>query len=338
MRKKIFLAFIISIVAIFFAVAVGSVFISPIQTLFVVLNKLFTVKLPQDISTVAAPIIWELRLPRVLLAFLVGAALAVSGTVTQSVLKNPLASPFTLGVSSGASLGAAIIMISGFTLPLIAGFTLPFVGLVFGLATVFASVMLASRMDKNMESNTIILAGMVFSLFVNAILTLLSGLSKDNMTRITQWTMGSFAMKGWPYVEMMFPIFILGFLGVMFFARELDILTFGEEQAKALGVDTKRVKWLLLGLTAALTGAAVAFSGVIGFIDLIAPHVVRRFFGSQHRYVLPMSALFGGVFMVIADLVARTIISPSELPIGAVTAIIGAPFFAYVYFKREKKV
>jgi iron complex transport system permease protein len=338
MRKKITVAVIVSVVAIFLGVGVGSVFVSPYQTIFVVLNKLFAVKLPQDVSAVAVPIIWELRLPRVLLAFLVGAALAVSGSVTQSVLKNPLASPFTLGVSSGASLGAAVVMVTGFTLPLISGFTMPLVGLIFGLATVFASVMLASRVDKNMESNTIILAGMVFSLFVNAILTLISGLSRDNMTRITQWMMGSFSMKGWPYVEMMFPILILCFLGVMFFSRELDILTFGEEQAKSLGVDTKRVKWLLLGFTAALTGAAVAFSGVIGFIDLIAPHVVRRFFGSQHRYVLPMSALFGGVFMVVADLVARTVISPSELPIGAVTAIIGAPFFAYVYFKREKKV
>jgi iron complex transport system permease protein len=338
MRKKIIIAFIITVAVIFLGVAVGSVFITPFQTFFVVLNKIFSVKLPQDVSAVAVPIIWELRLPRVLLAFLVGAALAVSGSVTQSVLKNPLASPFTLGVSSGASLGAVIVMITGFTIPLISGFTLPFVGLIFGLATVIASVMLASRVDKNMESHTIILAGMVFSLFINALLTLISGLSRDNLTRITQWMMGSFSMKGWPYVGMMFPILIFGFIGVMFFSRELDILTFGEEQAKALGVETKRVKWLLLGFTAALTGAAVAFAGVIGFIDLIAPHVVRRFFGSQHRYVLPMSALFGGVFMVIADLVARTVISPSELPIGAVTAIIGAPFFTYVYFKREKKV
>jgi iron complex transport system permease protein len=337
MKKKVVFALILGICAIFAGVSIGSVPIGPLIVLKVILNKVFSIKLNGAVSPTFVSIIWYLRLPRVLLAFFVGAALAVSGSVVQSVLKNPLASPFTLGVSAGASLGAGLVIVTGFTLPLIAGFTLPLVSVALGLGTVFFAVSFASRFDKNMGSNTIILAGMVFSLFVNAILTLISALSHDDLARITLWQMGSFSLKGWPYVTMMFPILVVGLIAVFFFSRELDILTFGDEQAQSIGVETGRVKWLLLGITAALTGTAVAFAGVIGFIDLVAPHIVRKFFGSQHRYVLPMSAIFGGIFMVVADIISRTIVSPSELPIGAVTAIIGAPFFAYVYFKRERK-
>jgi len=326
----------LGVLSIIAGITAGSVFISPKVIVEIILGKIFPINF-RNVPDAYASIIWYLRLPRALLAFLVGAALAVSGSVVQSVLKNPLASPFTLGVSSGASLGAGIVIVTGFTLPLVGAFTLPLVGFTMGLLTVILAVSLASRLDKSMESNTIILAGMVFSLFINAILTLISGISHDQLSRIALWQMGSFSLKGWPYVDMMLPILAAGLFIICWFSHELDLLTFGDEQAQAIGVETKKVKWLLLGVTAALTGSAVAFSGVIGFIDLVAPHIVRKFFGSQHRYVLPMSAVFGGIFMVIADIISRTVVSPSELPIGAVTALMGAPFFAYVYFKRERK-
>jgi iron complex transport system permease protein len=128
-----------------------------------------------------------------------------------------------------------------------------------------------------------------------------------------------------------------GILFILHYHRELDMMTFGEEQAKTMGVDLKRVKWILLVTAAALTGSAIAFVGVIGFVDLVAPHVVRRLFGASHRYVIPLSAVFGGAFMVLCDLVARTVVSPSELPVGAVSALVGAPFFAYIYFGRRSK-
>jgi iron complex transport system permease protein len=336
MKKKIALFLMLGVLSIIAGITAGSVFISPKVIVEIILGKIFPINF-RNVPDAYASIIWYLRLPRALLAFLVGAALAVSGSVVQSVLKNPLASPFTLGVSSGASLGAGIVIVTGFTLPLVGAFTLPLVGFTMGLLTVILAVSLASRLDKSMESNTIILAGMVFSLFINAILTLISGISHDQLSRIALWQMGSFSLKGWPYVDMMLPILAAGLFIICWFSHELDLLTFGDEQAQAIGVETKKVKWLLLGVTAALTGSAVAFSGVIGFIDLVAPHIVRKFFGSQHRYVLPMSAVFGGIFMVIADIISRTVVSPSELPIGAVTALMGAPFFAYVYFKRERK-
>ncbi len=143
-------------------------------------------------------------------------------------------------------------------------------------------------------------------------------------------------MKGWSYVKAGIQFFIIGILGVSFYFKEMDVLTFGEDQAKTIGVDTNKVKRRLFLYVAILTGSAIALSGTIGFVDLIAPHVVRKIFGSKHSYVVPMSAVFGGCMMILTDLVARTIVAPSELPVGAITALIGAPFFAYIYFKKSK--
>lgn len=334
-RAKIIISICMCIIVLLFGIGIGSIYVPPLDILNIILNKLFNTTLSNNISNTSISILWNLRLPRALLAFIVGGALAVSGTVMQSVLKNPLASSYTLGVSSGASVGAGLVIITGFTIPFLGMFTLPLVGLACGLLTVFLAVSFASRMDKNMENNTIILVGMVFSLFINAVLTLMTAMSKEHLEQITFWQMGSFSLKEWSNVFVLLPIVILGVLLLIRYSRELDIMTFGEEQARSIGVDIQKIKWLLLGISAALTGSAISFVGVIGFIDLIAPHVVRKIFGSSHKIVIPMSMLFGGAFMVLADLVARTIISPSELPVGSITALIGAPFFAYVYFKKK---
>jgi len=334
-RAKIIISICMCIIVLLFGIGIGSIYVPPLDILNIIMNKLFNTALSDNISNTFISILWNLRLPRALLAFIVGGALAVSGTVMQSVLKNPLASSYTLGVSSGASVGAGLVIITGFTIPLLGMFTLPLVGLSCGLLTVFLAISFASRMDKNMENNTIILVGMVFSLFINAVLTLMTAMSKEHLEQITFWQMGSFSLKEWSNVFVLLPIVIIGVLILIRYSKELDIMTFGEEQARAIGVDIQKVKWLLLGISAALTGSAISFVGVIGFIDLIAPHVVRKIFGSSHKIVIPMSMLFGGAFMVLADLVARTIISPSELPVGSITALIGAPFFAYVYFKKK---
>lgn len=273
-------------------------------------------------------------MPRVLLAFLVGGCLATSGAVVQSILKNQLASPYTLGVSSGASLGAGLVIITGITIPVIGSFTLPFVGFIFGLFTVYLVILFSSKIDKTMSNNTIILAGMVFSLFVNALLTTLTAMFSEDLKRIALWQMGSFAMKGWTYVGLIIPFCLVGMIGTLMYTKEMDILTFGEEQAQSVGVDTSKVKTKLFIFSAVLTGGAVSLSGTIGFVDLIAPHVVRKIFGSNHKYVIPMSFVFGGCLMVVTDLIARSVFAPTELPVGAVTALIGAPFFAYVYFKK----
>ncbi len=317
-------------------ISIGSSNINILDTINILLNKMLNIPLRESINPKDISIIWSIRLPRVLLAFMVGGCLAVSGAVVQSILKNELASPYTLGVSSGASLGAGLVIVAGISIPFLGGLTLPIVGFLFGLLTVYSVITFSAKIDKTMSNNTIILAGMVFSLFVNAILTTITALFSEDIQSITMWQMGSFSMKGWSYVKALVPFLIIGIIGVLKYSKEMDILTFGEEQAKAVGVDTTKVKKRLFIFSTTLTGSAVALSGTIGFVDLIAPHIVRKIFGSKHSYVIPMSFLFGGSLMVITDLISRTIISPSELPVGAITALIGAPFFAYVYFKSKK--
>ncbi|MCL1958553.1 MAG: iron ABC transporter permease [Spirochaetes bacterium] len=334
--KKITAGAVISLFIIAAAASLGSSGISPADTILIILHKLFRLPLAPSIDPKNVSIVWLLRLPRVLLAFFAGGCLAVSGAVCQSILRNPLASPYILGVSSGASLGAGIIIISGITLSILGGFTLPLTGFVFGLATVFLVTAFSSRIDRTMSNNTIILCGMVLSLFLSAILTTISAVFSDDLRRIALWQMGSFAMRGWTYVYLLLPFFAAGCAGVFLYTKEMDILSFGDDHAKSAGVETGTLRIKLLTLCAILTGAAVALCGVIGFVDLIAPHAARRISGSQHRYLIPMSFILGGSLMALTDLIARTVISPSELPVGAITALIGAPFFAWVYFKRRR--
>lgn len=334
-KKKVLLSIAIVFIIISIGTSIGSSNINILDTISVVGNKLFNIPLREGIDPKNISIVWKLRLPRVLLAFIVGGCLASSGAVVQSILKNQLASPYTLGVSSGASLGAGLIIVSGISIPLLGAYTLPIIGFLFGLGTVYSVIKFSSKIDKTMSNNTIILCGMVLSLFVNALLTTLTALFSNDLKSISLWQMGSFAMKGWSYVGLIIPFFMLGMFGILKYTREMDILTFGEEQAKSVGVDTEKVKKKLFIYSTILTGGAVSLSGTIGFVDLIAPHVVRKIFGSNHKYVVPMSFVFGGCLMVITDLIARTIVSPSELPVGAITAIFGAPFFAWVYFKKS---
>jgi iron complex transport system permease protein len=301
----------------------------------ILLHKIFFLPLSKDIDPKTVVIIWTLRLPRSLLAFLTGGCISISGAVVQSILKNQLASPYILGISAGSSLGAGLVMLSGFAIPFIAGFTLPLAGFVFGLLTVYIVIAFSAKLDKSFSNNTVILFGMVIALFVNAILTTLLALYRDELRNLIIWQMGSFALRGWSYVKLLFPFFVIGTLGIMCRTKEMDILTFGDEHAMSVGVEVKSIKHCLFFFSTILTGSAVALSGTIGFVDLIAPHISRRIVGSKHSSVIPMSFLTGGAICIVSDLIARTIVSPSELPVGAVTALIGAPFFIWVYFKKK---
>ena len=333
---KILLSIIVSIIVLILSIGLGSVNIPASDIISVILNKLFNVSLPQSIEPSMVSILWEIRIPRAFTAFFVGAALSVSGAVIQSVLQNPLASSYTLGVSSGASLGAAIVIVSGITSSVFGFFLLPVAGFTTGLLTVFLVIAISGRLDHNMANHTIILFGMVFSLFVNAILTLISVLSSEHMQRLILWQMGSFSGRRWIHVSILSLCAVLGTLVIVFFVRELDIMTFGDEGAMSIGVETKKTKIVLLIIATFLTGAAVCFSGIIGFVDLTIPHITRRIFGSRHKYVIPMSFVLGGAFMSFADMLSRTLLSPREIPVGAITALVGAPFFAYVYFRGKR--
>ena len=333
---KILLLLIAAGTSILLGIGVGSVFIPPADILAILGNCFLGTGNTEAVNPIYATLIMDMRLPRVLLAFLVGAALSASGTVMQSVLKNPLASPFGMGISAGAGLGAAVVIVNGAAAGMLGVFLLPTVSFVSGLLTVILVMGVAARIDRGLSNTTIVLIGMVISLFFSAIMNFLATLSPAYAQRINLWQLGSFSMKEWSSIWVLLPVTILCLLYFQCAARELDIMTFGEEQAQSMGVNLKQSKWLLMLCVAVLTGTAVAFAGIIGFVDLIAPHVVRRFFGSSHRRVIPASALFGGTFMVLCDLAARTVASPREIPIGSVTALIGVPFFIYIYFGKRK--
>lgn len=321
-----------AIAVIIVGVCAGSVFVPPSDVLKIFGNALFGMGL-EGVPDSSVSIIMTIRFPRVLLGFLTGAALSICGTAVQSVLRNPLASPFTLGVSGGASLGAGIVIACELTF--LGRFTLPAAGLVFGVASMFLMVAFASKIDRTLQGSTIVLTGMVLSLFVNGIVSVMANAKDEKYKQIMKWQTGSFSGRKWEYVIILAAVLAVCLAYFLIKSRELDLLTFGDEQAQSAGVSTRREKALILLVTAVLSGTAVAFAGVIGFIDLISPHVARRFFGAEHKLLIPMSALIGGTFMVLCDLAARTVIPPNELPVGVVTSLIGAPFFAWVFFKRR---
>lgn len=317
----------LSLLAMFLSLRIGSAPISVVDLVNIMMGR------GDRTASLLQSILLEVRMPRILLSFLVGLALGASGTVMQSLLQNPLASSYTLGVSSGASLGASAVMLLGINfmstsvMMSIGGFSL-------GLLTVFVVLLFAQQFSQALDNQTIILVGMVLSLFINSFLTLLMTFSPDYMQRIIFWQLGSFSGASWENVKLLSLTFIFSFLCLIYFHREMDILSFGDVFALSQGVEVKRTKIILIGLSTLLTGASVALTGVIGFVDLVAPHVARRMFGATHRWVLPSSALVGGLLCVLADTVARSILQSRELPIGAVTALIGAPFFCYIFFRK----
>lgn len=317
----------LSLLAMFLSLRIGSAPISVGDLVNIMMGR------GDRTASLLQSILLEVRMPRIFLSFLVGLALGASGTVMQSLLQNPLASSYTLGVSSGASLGASAVMLLGINfmstsvMMSIGGFSL-------GLLTVFVVLLFAQQFSQALDNQTIILVGMVLSLFINSFLTLLMTFSPDYMQRIIFWQLGSFSGASWENVKLLSLTFIFSFLCLIYFHREMDILSFGDVFALSQGVEVKRTKIILIGLSTLLTGASVALTGVIGFVDLVAPHVARRMFGATHRWVLPSSALVGGLLCVLADTVARSILQSRELPTGAVTALIGAPFFCYIFFRK----
>jgi iron complex transport system permease protein len=281
-------------------------------------------------------IIWEIRFPRVLLGLCVGAALSIAGAAFQGLLRNPLADPFTIGVSSGAALGAVSVLFFKFTIIGLGDYTLPVISILCGLATLLLVFGVTRLSSRHLSIETIILAGIIVSSFISAVISLIISLSgREGAGQILYWLMGSLGMRGWSHVTLFFPFLVIGALILLFFHRELNALALGESSAQYIGVNVNKSKiWILIGASL-LTGAAVAVSGSVGFVGLVIPHLVRLVVGPNHRHVLPLSILAGGGYLVIADLLARTLIAPSELPIGVITALIGTPIFAVLLVRKK---
>lgn len=290
----------------------------------------------QAADETAANILWKIRMPRVLLAGLVGASLAIAGAAFQGLLKNPLADPYTLGVSSGASVGAVMTLFFGLTIPVVGAYALPIFSMIGAICTMVAVMSFARLVDRSLKMETLILTGVIFSSFLGSLISLMVALTGEELRQIIGWLLGSVSMRGWPYVQMIAPFVVIGSVILWTQRRELNALLYGEERAQHLGVNVKRSKYLILAGGSMLTGAAVAVSGTIGFVGLVVPHMTRMIWGSDHRHLLPLSFLNGASLLIICDLVARTIIVPRELPIGVITALIGAPVFSYIFYKQRR--
>ena len=278
-------------------------------------------------------VFWNLRLPRIILCVLIGSVLSVSGATYQSVFRNPLTDPYVLGISSGASLGAAVAILLGLESSFFG------VGLL-ALATALLTVLLIYKIasiGNRMHTATLLLTGVCFTFLATAIVSFLMVINQDKMDRIIFWTMGSFASVSWTDVLIMLPVAVAGTAVVLYHAKDLNLLLVGSETAKSLGVEVERVKKILLLATTLMVAFAVSACGVIGFVGLVVPHCIRLVAGSDNRRIIPYSIVVGGIFLLLCDTLSRTVLMPSEIPVGSVTALIGAPMFIYLLYKSKKR-
>lgn len=282
-----------------------------------------------------ATIIWDLRLPRVLLACLVGAGLGMAGAGYQGLFRNPLADPFVIGASSGAALGATIVIVLELETGVLGLAAVPVAALAGSLLAVSAVYVIGS-VGRQVSMVSLLLAGVATSSFIGAVVSLLMFLHDEKLVTIFGWLMGSLSGRGWPALRAAAPLIVLGSGAMWLLARPLDALTFGEETAASLGVHLGRQRTMIIVAASLATAACVAAGGIIGFVGLIAPHLARMLVGARHALVFPASGLVGGILLVIADDLARTVASPSELPVGVVTALLGSPFFLSLLKSRQR--
>jgi iron complex transport system permease protein len=322
------LTFFFLLIAILLSVAIGSVFIPPAD-----LWRVLTGQPPQTV-TQAAVIILTLRLPRTALVLLTGAALGGSGAAYQGLFRNPLADPYLIGVASGAGLGAVLAMSIKWPYSFWGLLAVPAAAFAGALGTVFLVYLLA-RLGKTVPTTSLILAGVAFSSFATALTSFLMLRSTGELRRAIAWLLGGASQAGWEPVLAILPFLLSGLGGLLLAGHALNLLQFGDDQAQQMGLSVTRARTLILLAASLATAAAVAFSGIIGFIGLIVPHVMRLWFGADYRRLLPLSLIGGAAALLLADMLARAVMAPQELPVGIVTALVGAPFFLWV-LRRAK--
>jgi iron complex transport system permease protein len=282
-------------------------------------------------------ILFQVRLPRVLLGFLVGACLASVGVVLQALLRNPLADPYVLGVSSGAALGVALAILLGVGTTMVTFSVLPLCGFAGGLLSLVVVYRMAVSYGR-LPIHALLLGGVILNAIFSAMIMFVTSIMEPNRSVGTMtWLMGTLTAPSYPALAILACYLMGGLFLLLKQARRLNILTLGEESARSLGVETEHVKRLVYLLSALITGAVVSVSGMIGFIGMVIPHAVRLMLGADHRLLLPASALVGGMYLMIADTVARTLLTPAEIPVGIVTAIAGGPFFIYLLVWRKDR-
>ena len=330
MIKKIIAIIILVFISIIFSICIGNVFISPKEIITIFVYKIFSPNL--IVSKINADIIFNIRLPRSILAFFVGASLSLTGVVMQSILRNPLASVYNLGISSVAGLGASLLIITGIN------FNQYFylaISTLFAFITIIFILFIAGRIDKYMNNNSIILAGIVISLFLYSLMSFFIYIFPKYSNRIILWQLGNLYLKNLIDIFIIILITIIFLLVLIRYSTVLDIMTFGDETSLSLGVNAKKMRIFFIIVSSFITAVLVSFVGIIGFVDLVSPHIVRKIFGAKHIIVVPMSALFGGILLNVADIFSRIIVQGANIPIGIVTALIGAPFFLYIFINNK---
>jgi len=333
-RKVVITSFLLGlllITVILLSTMLGSAKIDPLHSMRILFLSVIGSRRVE--SETERTIILSIRFPRTLLAGLVGAGLSVSGAVFQALLRNPLADPYILGVSSGAAVGAILAMMTG-----LGAFSLgiPLASSLGALLTIL-TVFYFGKQEGKIHPNTLLLAGVIISSFLSALIMFFISISqREELRTIIFWLMGDFSGSNYQTLWITFPYLFVGFFLLYLRSRQLNLILLGEENAVQLGVNVERLKWISYFLASLITAVSVSECGLIGFVGLIVPHSVRLLFGPDHRLLLPCSAILGASFLIASDTIARTLLGPVELPVGVVTAAFGGPFF--IYLLRTRKV
>jgi len=323
--------------ALIFSVALGAVYIQPGTVLNILIDQLPLIELPVDWPDSFAAIILKVRLPHTILIAITGAALAGSGAAYQGLFRNPLADPYIIGVASGAGLGAVTVMAINWPENLSGYYWIPagaFVGSLMTIAVVYG----LARVGRMVPLTTLILSGVAIGTFTSALTSFLMLNSNDHIYRALSFLLGGSSMSGWKPVLAALPYMALGTVLLTFSGHYLNVLQFGEEQAKQLGLSVEKAKFFIIVTASLTTAVAVSFSGVIGFIGLIVPHLVRLIWGADYRRLIPLSIIGGSSALLLADILARILVAPQTLPVGIVTALAGAPFFLWILRRAKSEV
>ncbi|HZD16796.1 MAG TPA: iron ABC transporter permease [Actinomycetota bacterium] len=335
--RRVLAGLVIALLAsVLLGVAVGAVWVTPWDTVRLTSWKLGLTGRPEDVARSTEVIVFQLRVPRVLLAAVVGAALAASGTVFQGLFRNALADPAIIGVSSGAALGAVLVIVT-VGAGTLGAYGVPLAAFCGATATAIVVYRLA-RIGPTVHVATLLLAGVAIAAVISSLMSLVMSFSGEQIRDIYAWLLGGLVAQGWRSIAVVVPVVAVGLAGATLLSHELNLVALGEERAAQLGVEVDRLKRRAIAVGALLAAAAVSVAGVIGFVGLMTPHLLRLLIGADTRRLLPAAALGGATLLILADLAARTLIAPSELPVGVVTALLGGPFFLYLLRREGRRV
>jgi iron complex transport system permease protein len=335
MRPAYLLNLLLLAVALLLSVAFGAVQIPPLTVARLLAHRLLSALPLAAWPETYATIVYQIRLPHALLMALTGAALGGSGAAYQGLFRNPLADPYLIGVASGAGLGAVLAITWAASLPLLGLYSVPAAAFLGAVTTVLVVYALA-RAGRAAPTATLILAGVAVGSFASALTSFLMLSTQGEVRRALAWLLGGYTLSGWTPVWVVLPYLAIGLVALLTFGHSLNVLQFGDEQAQQLGLPVERTRTRLILAASLTTAAAVSFSGIIGFIGLIVPHLARLLWGVDYRHLIPLSILGGATSLLVADLLSRLVLAPQEVPVGILTALAGAPFFLWVLRRAQR--